>query len=182
MADYKSTSIDGVDDIQDQAGNERLETILGTEIDTSTGAVLYDVTGIPPGIKEIKIMVVGASTNGISGYLIQLGNAGGIEITDYVGGSAGDGSANRDANSAGFRLSDNALAAEVAQISCVLSLENSSTFTWNQIGFLNAGGNAENWYSVGNKSLSAILDRIRFTTVGGTNTFDDGVLNIQMRF
>lgn len=182
MADYKSTSIDGIDDIQDQGGNERLETILGTEIDTSTGAVLYDITGIPPGIKEIKIMVVGASTNGTSGYLIQLGTSAGIAITGYVGGSAGDGTARRDANSAGFRLSSNATAAEVAQISCVLSLENSSTFTWNQFGHLNKGGNSENWYSVGNKSLSAILDRIRFTTIGGTDTFDAGVLNIQMRF
>jgi hypothetical protein len=32
--------------------------------------------------------------------------------------------------------------------------------------------------SAGSKSLSATLDRIRITTVGGTDTFDAGSVNI----
>jgi len=181
MADYKSTSIDGIDDIQDQAGNERLETILETEVDTSTGAVSYDITGIPNGIKQIVIMFVGVSTSGSSHYMIQLGDAGGMELTGYFSAASSDGGSSTNETD-GLALNAVPTSGSLHHGSMTLTLENSINFTWANTSMLARSDVAVNYMGAGSKSLSAVLTQLRITTTGGSNTFDAGVLNIQMRF
>lgn len=59
-----------------------------------------------------------------------------------------------------------------------LTLLNSSTNKWEITSnvFLTSQGYV--MVSAGNKSLSAELDRVRITTVGGSDTFDAGEINI----
>jgi hypothetical protein len=56
----------------------------------------------------------------------------------------------------------------------VITLLNGNTWTaTNNITFANIAG-----WGAGGKELSATLDRVRITTVNGTDTFDAGSINI----
>ena len=60
----------------------------------------------------------------------------------------------------------------------VLNLLNPSTNTWIAGGTAARSDSVEAGFTSGAVSLDGTLDRIRFTTVGGTDTFDAGVTNI----
>ena len=51
---------------------------------------------------------------------------------------------------------------------------------WIAIGNMDEQGGAQAGYTQGYKELSATLDRIRLTTVNGTDAFDAGLVNIIM--
>ena len=146
---------------------------LGTE-QASTSGTSIDFTGIPAGVKQIQIKFVEVSTNGTSNYLIQLGDSGGIETTGYLCTSANH-AGTIVTSTAGFIFGFASATLLVGGI-VTLSLEDSSDFTWNSTGLLKLGGNL--YYEAGSKALSAELDRVRITTVNGTDTFDAGVINI----
>jgi len=59
----------------------------------------------------------------------------------------------------------------------VLTLEDASDNTWIATSVLSASG-TDLVVSGGTKALSATLDRVRITTVLGSNTFDAGAVNI----
>ena len=147
---------------------------LGTPV-ASTSGTSIDFTGIPAGTKRITIMFDEVDTNGTSAPLIQIGDSGGIETTSYLSGAC-DASATVD-STAGFILAVNYNSGSKLSGVVQLSLENSASFTWASFGNLfNSGRGASG--SGGAKSLSAELDRVRITTVGGTDTFDIGEINI----
>jgi hypothetical protein len=60
-------------------------TTLGTAV-ASTSGTSIDFTGIPAGVREVKVSFVAVSTNGTSNMLVQLGDSGGVEATGYTGG------------------------------------------------------------------------------------------------
>ena len=149
----------------------------GTAV-ASTSGVAIDFTGLPSWVKRITLMFDGVSTSGTSNWLVQLGDSGGIEALNYVSYSAllGASSVNGGAGfTAGFGLSTAAAAATInGQIS--LSLLNSNT--WTMQGMVARGDVGNGILACGSKALSATLDRIRVTTVNGTDTFDAGFINI----
>lgn len=154
--------------------------VLGTE-QASTSGNSIDFTSIPSGVKRIVIMFVGVSTNGTAAIIVQIGDSGGIETTGYSGslistisGSANTGSARTD----GFGVSNPAAASSLFHGSLILSLENSSAFTWVGQGITGLSTGNQTDQSGGSKSTSAELDRVRITTANGTDTFDAGVINI----
>ena len=162
-------------------------TITGTTIQgtiksgtavASTSGVAIDFTGLPSWVKRVTVMFDGVSTSGTSNWLVQLGDSGGIESLNYVSYSAllGASSVNGGAGfTAGFGLSTAAAAATInGQIS--LSLLNSNT--WTMQGMVARGDVGNGILACGSKALSATLDRIRVTTVNGTDTFDAGSINI----
>jgi hypothetical protein len=145
--------------------------ISGTAVTASGTSV--DFTGIPSWAKRITVMLSGVSTNGTSNPIIQLGDSGGVEASGYSAVamySSGD-----TTYTTGFGIASG-LAANSIVGSAVISLVDASTNTWvvqgcfyySSVGNLMAGG----------KSLSATLDRVRITTVNGTDTFDAGTINI----
>jgi hypothetical protein len=148
----------------------------GTAVASTSGTAI-DFTGIPSWVKRITVMLANVSTNGTSLPLIQLGTSGGLESSGYIGGAQGlstTPSSGATAAGVGFPLqSGNAANA----ISGLLTLCRVSGDLWcisgshytnsTNIGFLN-----------GYKTLSGTLDRIRITTVNGTDTFDAGTINI----
>ena len=160
-----------------RAPTASLNTItLGTEQATTSGTSI-DFTSIPAGVRKITIMLSGVSTNGTSVLLIQIGDAGGVETSGYV--SRAHDLSGGNTNTAGFILSRAQAAADTVSGAITLSLENSSAFTWTQTGFIDQPTTSAIGWSVGLKSLSAELDRVRLTTVNGSDTFDAGAVNIQ---
>lgn len=142
----------------------------------STSGTAIDFTGIPSWVKRITVMFSGVSTNGTNNWLIQIGS-GSVDATGYNSASARTGSTtlSTTAYTTGFGI-NSTLAANV--IGGSVSLTNLSGNIWCAQGVL-ADQVSANTYTVGgNKSLSGVLDRIRITTGGGTDTFDAGTINI----
>lgn len=149
---------------------------LGTAV-ASTSGTSIDFTGIPAGAKRITVMLNGVSTNGTSNILVQLGDSGGVETSGYTSRSA-DVSA-QATSTAGFLLTRALGAATDTQFGqAIISLIDSATNTWVQTANINDVGQNAVIYSAGAKALTATLDRVRVTTVNGTDTFDAGTVNI----
>jgi hypothetical protein len=140
----------------------------------STSGTSIDFTGIPSWVKRITVMFDGVSTNGTSPICIQLGDSGGIETTGYNGGATNQ-TPTYIANTVGLNI--NAGTTVAAQIMGHAILTNISGNTW----ILSSGSqiSAANITAAGgSKATSATLDRVRITTVNGTDTFDAGSINI----
>jgi hypothetical protein len=153
----------------------RLET---AKIATGTAV---DFTSIPSWVKRITVMYNGVSTNGSSQPLIQLGDSGGIENTGYncygisVTNASGVGGLS---STAGFIMGNASSAPWLLGGTFVVSTVNSGT-SWTGSGMVCNGSAGDRiMYGAGNKTLSDTLDRIRITTVNGTDVFDAGTINI----
>lgn len=147
----------------------------GTAV-ASTSGTSIDFTSIPAWVKKITVMFAGVSTNGTSPFLIQLGDAGGIEATGYVSSSTGfTGSAGSTISStAGFIIAYDT-ATYVVSGSAVINYIGTNLWVISGVGKISTSAS---WVAGGDKTLSDTLTQIRLTTVGGTNTFDAGSVNI----
>ena len=147
----------------------------GTAV-ASTSGTSIDFTSIPSWVKRITVMFNGVSTNGTSPILFQLG-AGSVTTSGYVGGASrlGSASMNSITVSAGFGIYLGA-AADTYGGSIVLTNINSNS--WSANGVFGSGGGTMTFVCGGGIGLSGTLDRVRITTVNGTDTFDAGSINI----
>jgi len=141
----------------------------------STSGTSIDFTGIPSWVKRITVMFNGVSTNGTSPVQIQIG-AGSITASGYLG-SAGDIVGATAANfTTGFGTQTSGNAAHVRQGSIVLT--NITSNSWVASGNISLSNAGQLFSMAGAVSLSGTLDRVRITTVNGTDTFDAGSINI----
>ena len=144
----------------------------------STSGTSIDFTSIPSWVKRITVMFSAVSTSGSSNLLIQIGDSGGIENTGYTS-VAGDFNGNTAENTIGFILDRVHTASAIFKGSIVLSLVTGNSFVSNGIlAYSDSTYGATTSCSAGSKTLSAQLDRVRVTTVNGTDTFDAGSINI----
>ena len=143
----------------------------GTEVATTSGTSV-DFTSIPSTVKRITVMFDAVSNSGGAEYLIQIGDSGGIENTGYVSESSDRGG---DATSTeGFILTRTSTSTSACYgIATICNFSSNSWISSANISITDIVSS-----SAGSKSLSATLDRIRITTVGGTDTFDAGSVNI----
>lgn len=148
----------------------------GTAVTASGTSV--DFTSLPTGLKRITVMLNGVSTNGTSTIRFQLGDSGGIETTGYAGVCTQIGSTVSSITStSGFDSTADTSASQTRNGSLVFALLGSNI--WTVFGGYNiATGGAFQYLFTGSKTLSDTLDRIRITTVNGTDTFDAGSINI----
>jgi hypothetical protein len=149
----------------------------GTAVNTTSGTSI-DFTSIPSWVKRVTVMLSGVSTNGSSNWLIQLGDSGGIENTGYISVSTYLGSSTGGTSyTTGFGL---IVSSSTHVQQGLLTLCNLTGNVWTANGsFAGSGTAADFLYSTaGSKTLSATLDRVRITTVNGTDTFDAGSINI----
>jgi hypothetical protein len=147
---------------------------LATAVNTTSGSAI-DFTGIPSWVKRITMMLNGVSTNGASGYLVQIGS-GSIVTTGYVGAATnGNGGAATTSNTAGFYINRSTAASFTYSGQLVLTLLGSNVWVGAGVGL--DTGPSYNLFA-GNITLSGVLDRIRLTTVNGTDVFDAGSVNI----
>jgi hypothetical protein len=145
----------------------------------STSGTSIDFTGIPSWAKRVTVMFSGVSTNGTSPLLIQIGDAGGIEITGYESGAGLAATAGTFGSSAiGFLVEPtvNLSAATLRFGSMIISTLGSNIWV-EQLGvYTTTAGTEIN--GAGGKTLSDTLTQVRITTVNGTDTFDAGTINI----
>jgi hypothetical protein len=153
--------------------------VSGTSVASTSGTAI-DFTGLPSWVKRITVMFSGVSTNGASPLQVQLGDSGGVETTGYNAASAVGLAANIFSTSAvttGFGEATGG-AVVVRHGSAILSLLDSATGTWSMMYNIGTTDFQRIFCIYGTKSLSGTLDRIRITTVNGTDTFDAGTINI----
>lgn len=142
----------------------------------STSGTAIDFTGIPSWVKRISVILYRVSTNGASVPLVRIGTSGGIVSSGYeswagYGASAGQ----NTSDTTGFILASTGAYGSSVSYSGIMTILNISGNNWVSSfsatsGIQVCGG--------GSVPLSATLDRIRITTVGGTDTFDAGSINI----
>jgi hypothetical protein len=150
----------------------------GTE-QSSTSGTSIDFTGIPSWAKKIIIQFVGVSTSGTSDIVVQIGDAGGVETSGYLGASSNMSNAVTSQNNTSFfGVTEATDAGSVWHGAMTLTLEDSANFTWVATCTVARSDSAHTCLSAGTKSTSAALDRVRVTTAGGADTFDAGAINI----
>ena len=148
----------------------------GTAV-ASTSGTSIDFTSIPSWVKRVTVMFDGVSTNGTSPPQVQIGS-GSVTTTGYL-------------SSASFLASGGTSGVSTSTTGFVIAGISATNARTGHMVLTNITGNA--WVSStiggftdatatlmggGNLTLSGTLDRIRITTVGGTNTFDAGSINI----
>jgi hypothetical protein len=148
---------------------------LGTVVATTSGTSV-DFTSIPSSAKRITVMLRGVSTNGSSLLIAQIG-AGSIQTSSYTG-STWYANTTNVSNSTGIVIAAANSAAREWDAVVTANLFNSATGLW--VFSVVAGENpaASGGVGAGSKTLSGTLDRVRITTVNGTDTFDAGSINI----
>ena len=150
---------------------------LGTSQATTSGA-FKDFLSIPTWVERITVSFQGVSTSGASSVLVQLGS-GSPTTSGYLGTSAIIGSASASANlSSGFRVFFNLNDAAAAVRHGAITITNITGNVWAASGVLGLSDSAWSCIIGGSVSLAGVLDRIRITTVNGTDTFDAGAVNI----
>ena len=144
----------------------------GTAQNTTSGTSI-DFTGIPSGVKRIVVMFNGVSTSGTSNYQVQIG-AGSVTTSGYLGASGNLGGSTNFTT--GFGLTAGA-ATVVMQANMQICLIGSNSWVASHTG--GRSDVAALTFGGGAVTLSGTLDRVRITTVNGTDTFDAGSVNIQ---
>ncbi len=128
-------------------------------------------------------MFSGVSTSGTSPPQIQIGDSGGVETTGYAGtSSAIAGGTAQAVFTTGFGLGVNTAnwnSSVIVSGAITITLLNSSTNNWVASGSLGrSDATGSTYFTSGGKSLSDVLDRVRITTLNGTDTFDAGSINV----
>lgn len=141
---------------------------LNSSVTTTSGTSVTLTTAIPSTAKRVTLLLDGVSTNGNSDYLIQ-GGSGSFETSGYS-------SICRTAevsrtSSAGVIFTVSTSSASSYYGSLVFECMGSNKWTCTGVfaDITNFTGTA-----VSLKTFSGTLDRLRITTVGGTDTFDAG--------
>ena len=148
----------------------------GTAVTASGTSV--DFTGIPSTAKRITVMFSVVSTSGSSNLLLQLGTSNGFQTTGYnATGSGIDSTVATSAFTTGFGIRQGAASNNISG-AVTISLLNAATGVWCSSGVVGSSANAVSFLVSGAKTLSGTLDRVRITTVNGTDTFDAGTINI----
>ena len=141
----------------------------------STSGTSIDFTGIPSWVKRITVMLNGVSTNGTSNWLVQVG-AGSIVTTGYNSGSSYTAGSSGSASSTAGMIIAVSAATHIPSGHMVFTALGSNT--WVQSATLGSNANSYTFSSGGTVTLSGTLDRVRITTVNGTDAFDAGSINI----
>ena len=158
-------------------GSVQQMPVLGTAV-TPVGVTLVDFTAIPAWVNEVVLPISSLSTSGSNNLILQLGS-GSVETSGYAGANLYmlAGSATQGSNhSTSFTLFINIVAASIMQ--GIITLVRVSGNTWAFQSNLSRSGDIAANISSGTKTLAGALDRVRLTTVGGTDTFDAGTVNI----
>jgi hypothetical protein len=148
----------------------------GTAV-ASTSGTSIDFTGIPSWVKRITVMFNGVSTNGTSNLLIQVGS-GSVTTSGYSSSASyATTSVSSVTSTAGFVVQSFNSAATLTSGNVSLCLISGNA--WTSSGVVSLVAFTGTQFNAGNSSaLSGALDRVRITTVGGTDTFDAGTINV----
>ena len=154
---------------------EFADKIVSGTAQASTSGTSIDFTGIPSWVKRVTVMFNGVSTSGTSVIHIRLGTSSGVESTGYLGGIFANGAS--DNATAGIAIGVGGETSSTIRHGAVC-IANITSNTWVAQGSIGRSETAQGYALGFSKTLSGTLDRIRITTVNGTDTFDAGTINI----
>ena len=146
----------------------------GTAV-ASTSGTSIDFTSLPTGIKRITVMLSGVSTSGTSLMQIQIGS-GSVTTSGYLGTAGIYPTQSGVAFTSGFGLDQTGAAASVRHSLYTICLLGSNVYVGS--GVFTYSNVAVVGQSSGSVTLGGAIDRVRITTVNGTDTFDAGTINI----
>jgi len=149
----------------------------GTAV-ASTSGTSVDITGIPSWVKRVTIMFNDVSTSGTSNPVIRLGTAGGIDSSANYYAMCGNintsGAASATNYTTGFGILSSSAANSIVGSFVVTNISGN---IWIMSGTFAQNTSNANWI-IGRIGLSGVLTQLRVTTLGGTDTFDAGSINI----
>lgn len=149
--------------------------VSGTSV-ASTSGTSIDFTGIPSWAKRVTVMFSGVSTNGTSHLLVQIG-AGSVTTSGYttsIGTAINSAASTFYASSTAGFLIYNGSASNIFNGTSTVFNVTSNTWTNSHV----SGGTDASRQGGGAIALGGVLDRVRITTVNGTDAFDAGSINI----
>jgi len=146
----------------------------------STSGTSIDFTSIPSWVKRITLMLSAVSTSGTSLLRVQIGG-GSFTTSGYVGCTSAIVSGTAGSNSfagGGWDFNDGAGSASASRTG-VITIANLTGNTWVMQGmYSDPVSSSRSVFGSGSVPIAATLDRLRVTTVNGTDTFDAGSINI----
>jgi hypothetical protein len=161
--------LNGTTGVQDNSG----AFVQGTAVNSTSGTSI-DFTSIPSWVKRVTVMFRVVSTSGSSNIMIQIG-AGSVTTTGYSSGAM-VGTSSSGTVTTGFCLTGNNSSGSAYNGNILISSLGSNT--WVSSGSIYNTGVSGSHPSGGSIALGGVLDRVRITTVNGTDTFDAGTINI----
>jgi hypothetical protein len=153
--------------------------VLSTAV-ASTSGTSIDFTGLPAWVKRLTVMFNGVSGSGTSSIQIQIG-AGSVLTSGY---NAGVGLINNTSFtttsniSSGFAIVPTGVSTNSYIYYGQMMLSSMGSNTWAVSGNFIYPPALNIMMVSGAVALSGTLDRVRITTVNGTDTFDAGSINI----
>ena len=153
---------------------------LQTATAQTASGTSVDFTGVPLWATRITVLFNGVSTNGSAYVQVQVGS-GSIVTTGYSSSSTGIDSASAASStySSGFVIGGGSILGASGTIrQGAIVLTNITGNTWVATGVIGLSNAAGTGLVGGSIALSGELDRVRITTVNGTDTFDAGSINI----
>jgi hypothetical protein len=147
--------------------------ITSDTVKASTSGTSIEFTGIPSWVKRITVMLNGVSTNGSSNIQIQIGSSS-FTTSGYLGSVQVSSVAL--AFTTGFGVSYNHTS--VSNLYGIYRVQLITGNTWVYDGMNTRSSDNGVTLGSGSLALSGTLDRVRITTVNGTDTFDAGSINI----
>lgn len=148
---------------------------LGTA-QASTSGTNIDFTSIPSWVKRVTIMLSGVSTNGSNSLFVQIGS-GSFTTSGYTSGAVQMAGTNTTGNyTSGYLVT--VLFGAANTYSGHIVLTNVTGNTWVSSSTLASSG-TNSCSAAGTVTIGGTLDRVRISTVGGTDAFDAGTINIQ---
>ena len=151
----------------------------GTAV-ASTSGTSIDFTGIPSWVKRITVMFTSVSTNGTSLPQLQVGS-GSVQTTGYSTTTTVLAASTLASASftTGFPIFSGSLtSSSVLGGNIVITLQDPTNRYWTATGTI--ADNNRNYVNIfgGYVVATGTLDRVRITTVNGTDIFDAGSINI----
>ena len=162
------------------AGGKVILPITPATALAATSGTSLNFTGIPTTANRVTVLFNGLSTNGAALPQVQIGS-GSIVTTGYFSAAADTPSSGAASSSAttGFLLATSTFwsAARLLHGSLVLTRVDGNIWV-SSLSAVAESGAVDVYTGAGRLVLSGALDRVRITTVGGTDTFDAGSVNI----
>jgi hypothetical protein len=152
--------------------------VRATTVATTSGTAI-DFTSIPSWVKRVTVILNGVSGSGTSQVQVQIGS-GSVTTTGYLMYSSISYSTNISvgaSNTTGFAIAG-ANASNLYYGSFSIFAYSGNIYAASFSGSFNTGALFGGIVGSGTVTLGGVLDRVRLTTVNGTDTFDAGSVNI----
>lgn len=147
-------------------------TFLTTSAAVVLGGAAIDFTGIPSWARRVTLMLRNASTNGVSLSIVQLGTASAFENSGYQSTASTNGA--QATATTGFLTTYRGDGSNALNGALVFTLLDPVNSVWVMSGSTSgAGASLDASVLAGGKQLGGLLTRLRLTTVGGVDVYDN---------